>query len=49
MQRGYTVLRRPESGRVVTQVTQLSPGDTLEALLADGRLDLTVDEIKPSD
>jgi exodeoxyribonuclease VII large subunit len=42
MQRGYAVLRRADAG-VLSSVTQAAPGDRLQALLADGRLDLTVD------
>lgn len=49
MQRGYAVLRRPENGKVVTQIQQLSQGDRIEALLADGRLDLSVDTIEAAD
>jgi exodeoxyribonuclease VII large subunit len=43
MQRGYTVLRRPMTGEVVSSVAQVSRGAQLEALLSDGRLKLTVD------
>jgi exodeoxyribonuclease VII large subunit len=49
MHRGYAVLRRPEDGRVITQVAQVTPGERVEARLADGALDLTIEQIKPGD
>jgi exodeoxyribonuclease VII large subunit len=49
MQRGYAVLRRPVTGEVVGSVTQVTPGLQLEALLSDGRLELTVDRATPAD
>jgi len=42
LQRGYAVLRRPDGGAVVSSVAGVTPGTALEALLADGRLTLTV-------
>jgi len=48
LQRGYTVLRRDADGRVVTQAKQVTPGDGLEGLLADGRLALRVERILPA-
>lgn len=47
MQRGYSILRRPDGG-VVTRSAQVSPGERLEALLADGRLTLSVDRVLPA-
>ncbi len=44
MQRGYAVLRHADGG-VVTAVAQVSEGDHLEALLADGRLELDVNSV----
>jgi exodeoxyribonuclease VII large subunit len=47
LERGYVVLTRAEGARrrPVTRVKQTAPGETLEALLADGTLGLTVSEI----
>ncbi len=49
MQRGYAVLRSPETAKVVTAVTEVHAGDRLEALLADGRLGLNVEQVQSSD
>lgn len=49
LQRGYAVLRRPATGEVLGSVTQVTPGLQLEALLSDGRLELTVDRATPAD
>jgi len=49
MQRGYAVLRCSEDGNVITQVAQLNPGDSIEARLADGTLDLNVERVKPAE
>lgn len=49
LQRGYAVLRRPATGEVLGSVTQVTPGLQLEALLPDGRLELTVDRATPAD
>lgn len=40
--RGYAVLREPGDGVVVRSAHDASPGDVLEALLAEGRLDVMV-------
>jgi exodeoxyribonuclease VII large subunit len=47
MQRGYSVLRWPGGG-VVTRSAQVTDGERLEALLADGRLELSVDRVLPA-
>ena len=52
LQRGYSVLRRAQSQQVIDSVTEITPGDRLQALLADGRAELTatgieVVELKP--
>ena len=47
LQRGYTVLRHGDGRGVISAVAQLSQGDRIEALLADGRADLTVDHLDP--
>jgi exodeoxyribonuclease VII large subunit len=50
MQRGYSVLREPDTRHVVTRAAETSPGTRLEALLADGRLTLQViDSIETPD
>lgn len=49
MQRGYAVLCRPEDGSVISQAAQLNPGDSIEARLADGTLDLNVERIKTAE
>lgn len=49
MQRGYAVLRQPETGAVVSSVAQVRTGDALEALLVDGSLALEVVRSRPSD
>jgi len=46
MQRGYAVLRAPETNKVITAAAEVSPGDRLEALLAEGRLGLAVDNVQ---
>ena len=47
LQRGYSVLRRSDGRGVISKVGQLHPGERIEALLADGRADLTVDRVAP--
>ena len=47
MLRGYSVLRWPGGG-VVTRSAQVTDGERLEALLADGRLELSVDRVLPA-
>ncbi len=47
LQRGYSVLRRRDGGGVISGVGELHQGDRIEALLADGRADLTVDCVEP--
>ncbi len=42
LQRGYALIRRPD-GQVLARVAQAQVGETVQALLADGRLDLTID------
>lgn len=46
LQRGYAVLRRPDGGGVISGVAGLARGDTLEALLVDGRLALSVEAVQ---
>ena len=49
MQRGYSVLRIPDTQRVIGSVTDISPGDRLEALLADGRAELSALRVEPAE
>lgn len=49
LQRGYSVLREPESGRVIGSVAAITQGDRLEAMLADGRVALTVEDVVAQD
>jgi exodeoxyribonuclease VII large subunit len=47
--RGYAILRRPPSGKVVTDARQVRPGDHLDARLARGSLTLEVVEAVAED
>ncbi len=49
LQRGYSVLREPDSRRVIGSVRQLAPGATVEALLADGSARMQVTEVEPGE
>ena len=42
LERGYSVVRRTRDGKVVTSHTQAAPGDGLEVILHEGRLDAEV-------
>ncbi|MGV3571471.1 MAG: exodeoxyribonuclease VII large subunit [Ramlibacter sp.] len=42
LQRGYALLTQPESGKPVTSVAQVQPGQALRADLADGHVDVRV-------
>lgn len=44
--RGYAILRRTDDGRLLRSVTQAGVGQTLEARLADGRLQLRVEAVE---
>ena len=46
LDRGYALLTQPD-GRVVARAAQARPGQPLQALLADGRVDLTVSASHP--
>lgn len=47
LQRGYAVLRGPD-GRILQSVSQVTPGDILEARLQDGDLTAQVQQINPT-
>lgn len=49
MQRGFSVLRDPKTGTVVRQVSQARVGSDIEALMADGVVDLRVKATRPAD
>ena len=42
LQRGYALLTDAASGRPVTSVAQVQPGQAVQAALADGEVDLQV-------
>jgi exodeoxyribonuclease VII large subunit len=44
--RGYAVLTRPDSGKVVSSVKQVGNGDRLDARVSDGTLVCIVDSVK---
>lgn len=48
LRRGYAVLQDAD-GHVVTSTTQVAPGSRLSARVADGRIDLRVDQTHPDD
>lgn len=48
LQRGYAILE-DESGKALTKVEGMEPGARLKASLSDGALDLTVDDVRPSE
>lgn len=48
LQRGYAVLRERGGGAVITRAETLSAGRQVEAVLQDGRIELTVDGIFPA-
>ena len=48
LSRGYAIARDGE-GRIVKHATALSPGDTFEVTVADGRICATVDSIRASE
>lgn len=45
--RGYSLTRTPE-GQVINSVAQVEPGHQLEIILKDGRLDVTVAQVRES-
>lgn len=49
LQRGYAVLRYADGGPVIGGIGGVTAGSRLEALLADGRLLLSVDAVHPAD
>ncbi len=49
LQRGYALLRDPQTGRVLTRTDYFEVGQKAEVVLADGKLEVTVDEVLKSD
>ncbi len=47
--RGYSILTRSDDGRLVHSVTQVAPGDRLQARVRDGVLSLSVDAVRPDE
>ena len=45
MQRGYAILRRAEDGAIVGSVSQVTSGSRLKGVIADGILDLQVQDV----
>ncbi|UCC93816.1 MAG: exodeoxyribonuclease VII large subunit [Thermoplasmata archaeon] len=48
LKRGYTLTLDAE-GDLVGSVTQVSPGDAMELVMADGRVDARAEEVRPDD
>lgn len=46
LERGYSLCRHPESGRLITGCREVSVPDRLEVLLKDGRLQCLVEDVK---
>jgi len=49
LQRGYALVRDPATGRVVTRTAHLTKGQVAEVLMADGQLQVTVNEVVTED
>ncbi|MFN3421139.1 MAG: exodeoxyribonuclease VII large subunit [Armatimonadota bacterium] len=49
LQRGYALLRDPQTGQVFTRTDHFEVGQKAEVVLADGKLEVTVDEVVKSD
>ncbi|WP_374663508.1 exodeoxyribonuclease VII large subunit [Ramlibacter sp.] len=49
LRRGYAMLLEPASGRALTSVAALHPGEAVRAVLADGEVDLRVAAARPGD
>jgi len=49
LQRGYALVREPTSGKVLTRVEHFAVGQRAEVLLANGKLDVTVNEVMCDD
>jgi exodeoxyribonuclease VII large subunit len=49
LQRGYALLRDPQTGRVLTRTDHFEVEQKAEVVLADGKLEVTVDKVVKSD
>lgn len=49
LQRGYALVRDPNTGRVLTRAECLSSGQQAEVIFADGKLNVTVNEVVKDD
>jgi len=49
LQRGYALVRDPITGKVLMRVGHFAVGQRAEVLLADGKLDVTVNEVMSND
>ena len=49
LRRGYSIVTAPESGRIVSDYSQLSPGDALELTLGRGSAEARVTDVRPGD
>ena len=49
LQRGYALLRNPQTGQVLTRTDHFEVGQKAEVVLADGKLEVTVDEVVKGD
>ncbi|MFA0777257.1 MAG: hypothetical protein PVTTEEND_000971 [Candidatus Fervidibacter sp.] len=49
LQRGYALVRDPATGRVVTRTAHLTKGQIAEVLMADGQLQVTINEVMTDD
>ena len=47
LERGYAIVRDPDSKKVIRDATKLKRGDRIQAKLSSGQLDATVDKITP--
>lgn len=49
LQRGYALVRDPKTGQVLTRAGSFEVGQKAEVVLADGKLEVTVDEVVKGD
>lgn len=49
LQRGYALVKDPRSGEVLTHISQFYVGQRVEVLFADGKLNVTVNEVVSGD
>ncbi|MFA0751707.1 MAG: hypothetical protein SLRJCFUN_002110 [Candidatus Fervidibacter sp.] len=49
LQRGYALVRHPVTGRVIPRAAQLTKGEVVEVVMADGQLQVTINEVVTED